>query len=388
MWAGQSISMFGDRCYGIGLAWLALTLSGSPLTLATVVLAATLPRAGLILFGGTAGDRVSPRTLMLLSNLARGLLCALLVVLLLLRWMRLWHLYAISAAFGAADAFFLPSAGAIVPRLVSDLQLTRANALMGVSEQLSETGGPAIGGLLVAGLGPIGAFVLDGLSFVAAILGLLPVPSLQPDRSASKGGVWRGLGEGLTYVWKHRQLRAMMLLISFDALTYNGIFAVGIPTLARFRFGQGAVGLGILGAAWGTGQLLGAVSAVITGLPRRWGLLVVGVSYGQAVAFAALGLAPTLWMAALVLATLGFAVAYSSDVAEPTIIQQASRPELLGRVHGVINQPRHALGPVSLLAFGALATRGATPAFLACALGMLVGSTLAVRLVRDGRHGE
>lgn len=382
VWAGQSVSMFGDQFYGIGLAWLALTLTGSPLTLATVLLVATVPRAVLALPAGVVCDRVPPRTVILVTRTAQAILCGALVALLLLHRMTLPRLYLLSAVFGAADAFITPASGAVVPSLVGKRELGQANALMGVSEQVAMTAGPGLGGLLVAAAGPMAAFAVDGVSFAIAALSLAPVRIAAPARNGGGMSMIGQLREGVLHVRRQPQLRVLFVLISFAALTYAGIFGVGLPTLARFRFHHGAVALGILGTAWGVGQLLGASSAAITGLPRRRTLLVIGMTCCEAAAFAALGLAPALWEAAGVLATLGFGVAYSTDVAEPTIIQESSRPELLGRVYGVMNLPRAVLGPVSTIAFGAIAARSPALAFIGCAGVMLVSATVALGVIR------
>lgn len=382
VWAGQSVSMFGDQFYGIGLAWLALTLTGSPLALATVLLVATIPRAVLALPAGVVCDRIAPRTVILATQTVQAILCGALVALLLSHRMTLPCLYSLSAVFGAASAFFAPAAGAVVPSLVRRQDLGRANALMGVSEQVAMTAGPGLGGLLVAAAGPMAAFAADGVFFVIAALTLVPLRIAASPRSGGGMSAIGQLREGVLYVQRQPQLRAFFVLISFAALTYTGIFGVGLPTLARFRFHHGALALGILGTAWGIGQLVGASSAAITGLPRRRTLLVIGMTYCEAIAFAALGLAPTLWEAAAVLATLGFGVAYSTDVAEPTIIQESSRPELLGRVYGVMNFPRAVLGPVSTIAFGAIAARSSTVAFSGCAGVMLISATVALGAIK------
>ena len=65
------------------------------------------------------------------------------MLLLVLDRMTLPYLYAISAAFGAADAFYVPASGAVIPSLVAEKQLAQANALIGVSEQAAMTAGPA-----------------------------------------------------------------------------------------------------------------------------------------------------------------------------------------------------------------------------------------------------
>ncbi|HKF76998.1 MAG TPA: MFS transporter [Candidatus Dormibacteraeota bacterium] len=379
MWAGQTASLLGDGAQGVALAWLTLALTGSPLALGSVLLAGALPRAAVVLVGGAVSDRVSPRALLFASNVARALVAAVLAGLAATGSVRVWELYAGSFAFGLCDAFFVPAAGAVVPQLVAvDRDLTAANALLGVSEQGTMLVGPALGGVVVAAVGPGGAFGLNALSFLLAGAGLLPAPIRRTARTEAAEGVWAGIGAGLAYAWSRVDLRVLLMLISVESLTYNGVFGVGLPALAR-SLAQGPVALGLLYSSWGCGQLAGAVSAGLTGLPRRWGLLVIAMTAGAGLAFAMLGLLPALGPDAAVLAALGFGVAYSSDVALPTWVQRSTSPQLLGRVNGMIELPRSALAPVSVVAFGALAGTSLAAAFVACGAVQLLAAAAAAR---------
>jgi hypothetical protein len=189
-------------------------------------------------------------------------------------------------------------------------------------------------------------------------------------------GVWSGVREGLSHALGRVELRVLLLVISVEALTYNGVFGVGLPSLAR-SLAQGPVALGVLYSSWGCGQLAGALSAGWTGLPRRWGPLMIAMTAAAGVAFAALGLVPALGPDAAILALLGFGVAYSSDVALPTWVQRSTSPDLLGRVNGLIELPRSGLAPISVVAFGALARYRLPAAFAACGAAMLVTAAVA-----------
>jgi len=272
----------------------------------------------------------------------------------------------------------VPAAGAIVPELVAaDQDLAPANALLGASEQVGMLLGPAAGGIVVAVLGPAAALGLNAVSFVLAAAGLLPAPAPAAVRAAVASGMWNGVREGLSYAWGRVELRVLLLVVSVEALTYNGVFGVGLPSLAR-SLAEGPVVLGVLYSSWGCGQLAGALSAGWTSLPRRWGPLMIAMTAAAGVAFVALGLVPALGPDVTILALLGFGMAYSSDVALPTWVQRSTGPELLGRVNGLIELPRSGLAPISLIAFGALARHSLPVAFVACGAAMLVTAAVAV----------
>jgi hypothetical protein len=131
-------------------------------------------------------------------------------------------------------------------------------------------------------------------------------------------------------------------------------------------------------SAWGLGQLVGALSATVTGLPRRWGLLIIGMTVLEGVCFAVLGVVPHYLLAAALLFLLGIGVAYSTDVALPTFVQARTPPEMLGRVNSVIALPWVVLEPVSIAVMGAVAGLGPGWAFAIAAVPMLlVGAGLA-----------
>src|SRR3954447_8489850 len=89
LWIGEGISLLGDQFYMIALPWLVLQLTGSALALGTVMALAGIPRALFMLIGGAFVDRFSPRSVMMMSNLARMVLVALLSVLVLTNAIRL-----------------------------------------------------------------------------------------------------------------------------------------------------------------------------------------------------------------------------------------------------------------------------------------------------------
>jgi nitrate/nitrite transporter NarK len=95
----------------VALSWLVLGLTGSGLALGTVLLAASLPRGAFLLVGGALSDRISPRTLMLGSNVVRAAITTMIAILVLGGRIEIWHLLVAGVLFGTVDAvFFLPSA--------------------------------------------------------------------------------------------------------------------------------------------------------------------------------------------------------------------------------------------------------------------------------------
>jgi MFS family permease len=106
LFAGQSTSLLGDQFYNIAGAWLVLRLTGDPLALGLVIALGTIPRAVFTLIGGAITDRVSPRQVMLLSDVIRLFLTALMAVQIFTGTLQVWMIYVYSVVFGIVGGVF------------------------------------------------------------------------------------------------------------------------------------------------------------------------------------------------------------------------------------------------------------------------------------------
>lgn len=384
---GEALSMFGDSAFAVALAWLVLQETGSVTALATVMLAQAIPRGLLLLVGGATSDRFSPATTMMCSHLLRGTAVATIAVLTVADALEMWHLYGLALVIGVAAAFFDPASESILPQLLPREHLPRGNALQGLAEQGALVLGPVLGGLITVWLGPAAAIGINAVSFFVAAVTVCSAPRDRVDdaQPVSIGAVLREIGQGLQFARRSPEIRTVLLIVSAYALSYSGIFAVGLPALARSFSLATPLALGMLISAWGVGQLAGTLSAAITGLPRRWGLLIIGMTLVEGVAFTILGVSPNVLVAVTILAILGFGVAYASDVALPTFIQTRTPPHLLGRISSVMNLPRVVLEPLSILLLGILLDHSVPLGFAAAAVPVLV---VGLRLALDpqARH--
>ena len=344
--------MVGDAAFAIALAWLVVDRTGSVATLAGVLLLQAVPRSLLLLFGGAAVDRHSPRLVMLACHSVRAVALATVAVAAAIGTPPLWELSCLALVMGVTSAFFLPASESIIPTLVERDQLDRANAVQGLFEQAALVLGPVLGGLIVAGPGAAAVFGLDAATFAVAAATVLLAPSTRRVRRAPRPGtVLREIGEGLGHARRSHEVRLVLLVVGAATLSYSGVFAVGLPALAT-ALGGGAATLGLMVSGWGAGQLLGALGASLTGLPRRWGLLIISMALVEAAMFTTLGLVSSPWAAASILFVVGIGVSYSSDVALPTFIQSQAPPHLLGRISSLIALPRVVLEPVSIVVIG------------------------------------
>ncbi len=376
---GETLSQVGDSSFQVVRAWQVLTMSGSATTLAGVLVAAAVPRSVLTLLGGALTDRWSPRTVMLICHLGRGLAVTSLTACAAAGALRTWQFLIVALILGVADAFFLPASSSILPSLVPAEQLFHANAVTTVCEQVGGFVGPVLGGVLLAVAAPALALSFNALTFMVAAGTVAIAPRRRPDPDADDPsvpirGLLLDLREGLTHAMRDPRMRVLLLLVSAATLSYSGLFAVGLPSLAQ-QYQSGSIVLGLMVSAWGVGQLTGAVSAGITGLPHRWGLLIITMTIIEGAAFAILGWVPAYQLAIALLAALGFGVAYSTDVALPTFIQTHTPERLLGRINSVIHLPRVALEPLSIAGMGLLLETDLRLTFVVAAMPMLLLGT-------------
>src|SRR5665647_3148371 len=229
----QSISVFGDGITPVALTFAVLGLTGSATDLGLVLAAQSLPLAALALVGGVWADRLPRAALMVASDLV------------------------LAAVHGAAEAFFRPAAGAIMPQLVPAERLQQANALMGLSDNFGWMVWPAVAGTLVAVIGAGGAIAVDGATFLvsAAFLAALRVPAIARSEAAKSFVVelrdgWHEV-KSRTWLWVMLLRGCLVLCIviaPFQVLGPLGLLAQG-HTAAAWGWIQAVFSAGMLGGA-------------------------------------------------------------------------------------------------------------------------------------------
>ncbi|HEY7846839.1 MAG TPA: MFS transporter [Candidatus Limnocylindria bacterium] len=380
VFAGESVSLIGDQFHFIALAWLALQLTGSGVALGTVLMAAAIPRAAFMLLGGAMSDRVSPRSLMIISNALRAAVVAVVAVLVLTGNAQLWQLYVLAAVFGVVDAFFHPALNTIVPMLVSERLLPPANALVQVMQQLSALIGPAVAGLIIAAITTGPAFAIDAASFVVATVCLLFVrggrrPAAR-EEDGPREGVLGTIGSGLAYAWRDSAVRAIVLLTAAFNFAFTGPVSVGLPYLAKERFAGGPAEFGLMLSMFGAGALAGALLAGSLRHVPRLGLLVLLIAAGLGVGLALIGNAPSLWIVDAAILVIGLGAGFL-NVRVIAWLQARTDEAFRGRVMSLVMLGGVGLAPVSLAISGLIIDLGAVTLLFSVAGAIVVAAVLA-----------
>src|SRR5215218_4501597 len=258
LWIGQGTSFVGDAVSMVALVVLVVEITGSASAVGGALVARLLPTIASPL-AGVLADRVDRRVVLVASDLARTLL-----VLGLVFARDLATIYILIFLMGLARTVFNPTVRAAFPSVVGGGDLTRANALMSGTFSVSETAGPALGGLLVATVGIDAPFVLDAVTYLVSAT-LLSLTSLaRPQRDEDRTGFGEDLKAGFTYLAGARVPLAIILGAFLTVLTIN----ITIPAevfLARETFEAGNAGYGLLVGLWGGGMVLGSAFVALLG---------------------------------------------------------------------------------------------------------------------------
>ena len=271
LWVGQSISMAGDGIFFVALPWQVYELSNAPTALAVVGIAWTLPMVLSLLAAGVASDRLDRRSVLIAGDVLRMAALAAMAALSLSGAIELWHLLVLSVFYGVGEAIFQPSFTAIVPQVVPQEDLLRANALKELVEPLGiRFVGPAVGGLTIEALSVGAAFALDAATFAASLVALLLI-SPKPAAVRRAGvigapGPRRGVAlcPGARVAVGDAASAALSLLASYGPLE------VLLPYVIKNDLEEDAATFGFVLGAGGLGAILAAVVVGRGGgLPRR-----------------------------------------------------------------------------------------------------------------------
>jgi predicted MFS family arabinose efflux permease len=356
LWSAQFVSGLAGFFNYVAVAWLTLQLTGSTLAVGSVLAAASVPLAVLMLLGGALSDRLSPRRTMLAAGLARGLVMLAMAALALTHAIQLWHLFVGAVLVGTTSAFFYPASTSMLPRVVASDQLEAGNALFNLSRTAAIVLGPALAGVLVATIGAGWALAGDAAGSMLAGLLVLPLPSGGHLRKMSTKNPLADIGEGVLHVWADVPLRTMLLLSTVLNFFVLGAVEVGLPALAQQRFTQGAMALGTAFGAWGVGSTIGALVAGARPAPSRFGLGMIGVVAALGVGVAAIGAAPSLGLLLMVMLAVGTVEGAASTYLISSM-QRRTAMGMQGRVMSLVLLSSVGLEPLSLAMAGALASR-------------------------------
>jgi DHA3 family tetracycline resistance protein-like MFS transporter len=353
--AGQAISQVGDFVFFVALPWQVLVLTGSAADLGGVYSTYFAAQLILLLAGGVLTDRVSRRTLVVLSDVLQGILVGAVALLAGTGTIAVAHLYIFGALFGAAQAFAMPALSAFLPETVPKADLQAANSVYQGTRTLALIGGPALGALLIAVGGTPSAFAFDAASFaVSAVLLWSARAGITPPRSSErKPPVVAQVREGWRYVARVPWLWITILVFAIVNAAEAGPRGVVLPAFVALDLGGGPTAIGLVLSTMAAGSLVGFFLPSFLPPIRRRGLVAYAATALFGVSIALMAFSPNL-VGILALGFVhGLAVAVFSLMWQTAMMEQV-REDIRGRVFSLDELGSFVLLPFSFFACGIL----------------------------------
>ncbi|MEU1085497.1 MFS transporter [Streptomyces sp. NPDC005892] len=384
----MAVSLTGTRISAVALPWFVLVTTGSATRTGLVAFCEMAPYVVVKALAGPVVDRVGPRAVSWTTDTVSAVAAALVPLLHALHLLSFPLLLVLVAVVGAARGPGDLAKEVMVPEAAerAGMPLERAMSVSGVIERLASTLGPAVGGSLVALLGPLTGLALNAGSFALGSIiirvvlprGVGHAADQEPVADGAKEpGYWRRFGEGFTFLRGEPLLLTVIVTVGITNLLDAAISSVLIPLWARAS-GHGPAAIGLTGSALGAAAVAGSLIAAATAhrLQRRLvvlgGFLLVG-----APRFLILASDAPLWTVMAVFAVGGFGGGFINPVLGAVLVERVPR-RMLGRVNALGDSLAWAGIPLGgLLAGAAVTAVGLTPVLLVCGAAYFLTTNLA-----------
>lgn len=330
---GQLASLVGTWTQTAAQGYLIYELTKSPAYLGYASFANGVPTWFFTLYAGAIADRMSRRTLMVITQTSMMILAFILAILTFTHTVQWWHILILSFLLGVSNAFDAPARQAFVLEMVDREDLTNAIALNSTMFNLAMVLGPALGGLIYYAVGPGWCFTINGISFIAVIIALLLMklkPFVPVNRNSS---TMSDMKAGLSYVRHHPAVRMMISNLFITTLFGLGIVTL-IPAWSVTVLGGDAKTNGFLLAARGIGSLIAALSIAALGRFRSRGKVWTVNSILLPISMIVFALMTWLIPSLIAIAAMGFTFMMIVNLSN-AMVQTRITDEMRGRVMGV-----------------------------------------------------
>ena len=343
------------------LFWHLRTLSDQPIVVSGIGVARFLPILILSLLGGLVADMYSRRKVLFISQVTMTVISATFGFLTYFNVIEVWHMYVLTAVQAAALAFDMPARQALVPNLVPREDLPSAFSLNSMSFNIGSVAGPALSGLVIAGMGQSWTYFIDAISFIAVILSLILIGYVPQDINPlvrRQGINLEAIKDGVSFIRSQPIILSSMIL-DFFATFFSSANTL-LPFIAKDVLRVGAWEYGWLSAA----QPMGAVGVGLVfsqrSKVRKQGMLLLWSVVVFGLATIVFGLSTSFWITLISLAVIGGADAVST-ILRNTIRQMVTPDAMRGRMVS-INQIFFMGGPqLGEIEAGAVAQAFGTP---------------------------
>ena len=363
---GQAVSQLGSWMQSVAITWLAYRLSGSTATTGMIGFLAMAPYIFVTPIAGALSDRVSRRKVLIIVQCSLLVLAVALATITASGHISIPLLGALAFTQGILNGVEVPTRHAFFVQLIKDKQdLPNAIALNSININSTRLIGPAIGGLLIAGVGEAACFGINAITYLAVLAQLLRIKIHEPVKKAGGQSLLRDLVEGWRFGLSQPVVRTLVIMVGAVSFAVSP-YTILMPAISVGTFNRGAELNGLFISCVGIGALTGAIILArrpnVRGL-SRWVVYTASIAALGIIGFS---FSRNIWLSFLFMAMTGMGL-MGTSVCVNTIIQSIVDEDKRGRVVSIYSTFFIGSAPLGHLAAGWLAEHiGAPRTFLAC----------------------
>jgi len=340
-------SRLGFSLFLFTQSWFVINELHQKAGLGMIFIASSVPAILLMTLGGVLADRFNRKTIVLLSTLAEALTIGSVFLLLFNGWNHL-SLFIFSALlFGIIDSFHVPARNALLPSVVQEDDLMRANSLISIISQVTGIFGAFLAGIFIKYLDYSTIFLLASLIMIF-FSACIPFLSLKKEKveKEDQEPLLQSFKNGLSYIRKNTFLSTLISVSFVINVFITGPMALGIPLIASKLFKQNSLAFSTMEAVLVVGILAGSAAVGILNFKKNRGLIAMWALFALGLTYLGLGVSRSLVLCLIFLFLLGFALSFSNAPIF-AIVQSKVENAMLGRVMSVMMLAGSALQPVS-----------------------------------------
>jgi MFS family permease len=389
LFSATLVSTLGSQLTVVAIPFQVYRETHSSFQVGAVSLAGLIPLITGSLVGGSVGDAVDRRTILLMTALGLAITSSALAVNAGTTHPAVWLIYVVSGVSGGLIGFASAAQTASVATLVGPLHQSAAAALNQITFQIGTIIGPAAAGLLVSFAGLSWVYGVDVATWIVSLVFLRSLAPIPPQAGATRPGL-ASVVEGVRFL-KGRQALQGIYIIDLNAMVF-GMPRALFPALALGQLHTGVSGLGYLYAAPGVGAFIGSVGSGWVAFVRRQGLAVIVAVLIWGASIVVFGLVHVFWVALLLLVIAGWADVVSA-VLRSTILQTTVPEEFRSRLSSIqiaVVQGGPRLGDLEAGSVAAAVSTGfsVVSGGVACIVGVFVTAALLPDFVHHERVPE
>ena len=356
--SGQFVSQVGDKFYMIALSFMVLQTTGSTVKMGTVLAAALIPSLILGLVAGTFIDRCNRKMIIVGADFSRGIIITFVAFFYYFDFLNFYIIIISQVLLSVNSAFFDPTISAVIPQIVDEDDLVKANSKHQFINGFATIIGPALGGIFVASLGYTAVFAVNAVSFfLSAIFELfLKLPANNRVKEM-KTKFTKELVEGYRYILKRQSLMVLLFMVGVIHF-FVGYIEVFIPVLSVTFKAHGPQALGFFHTCFGLGTII--IAFILSVTTFAWderktlflGVFLIGIVF-ILMALPKLFLIDSFFIYLPLFVILGCTIMIAG-VSFKTLLQKNVDNEYAGRVFSIAGSIGNGSIPLAMIIFGFL----------------------------------